>query len=124
MKYPLNQHSGDYNDQFKGGSRFKAVAKLAPEWQDFVTEQLRVGREPHSGEEEDSDASIGFKDSGGRSKKADPASCVTRSDGTIWIPDLHGKTRLELQTLIRGYITAKYRESVISLRGISPDFCC
>lgn len=39
---------------------------------------------------------------------------VTQADGDIWVPDIAGKTRDELQRLVRGYVTAKYRESALS----------
>lgn len=33
---------------------------------------------------------------------------VTRDDGGIWMPDLRGRNRSDLQALVRAYLTAHY----------------
>jgi hypothetical protein len=40
--------------------------------------------------------------------REDPVQKVTRADGVIWILEITGANRAELQSMVRGFLTAHY----------------
>lgn len=59
-----------------------------------------------------------------RQKRGDDAvNMVTRSDGRIWIPEITGRNRTEMQNMVRGFLTSHYRMSTSYITALHEINC-
>lgn len=110
--------SFDFNSGIANGPTFRDVKNVHGPWDRYIRRCFRSDDDLDEPSEDDK----GLKGTAGAMANRSSNSLgvegalrlITRDDGGIWIPDLLGRTRADLQALVRAYLTAHYSSFVIS----------
>ena len=107
----------DFNSNIASGSTFNEIHALDATWRDYLGTTYE-NPDVAGGEEVPNMAAHRP-----RAKKGDPVELVTNEDGEIWIGDLTGRSRDSILQMVRGYLTAHYREFLEIMRFLGlPRF--
>ena len=90
--------------------KFADIIKVRKEWERYVGTSFEPAGEPESDAEDSERDTEPHQRQKSRKAKEDPVKAVTREDGLIWVEEISGKSRNTLQALVRGFVTAHYRE--------------
>lgn len=113
----LSGPSLDYNRYFDDGPTFRDVTSIHGPWDRYIQRSMQNGEDSDDASEEDE----GLNNAEGPKPKKEnnnlsaeaALELVVRDDGRIWIPDLLGRNRLDLQALVRAYLTAHYSSYIV-----------
>ena len=107
----------DFNEQFSNSASFDHLNTIQQEWDDYLVAVFKKwqAEEPSTNDPE------GTGSSKSKMMKLKLKTCdqlidsVTNIEGRIWILDISDAGRRELQGLVRGFLTAHYRECNIEV---------
>ncbi|KAI6032154.1 hypothetical protein BKA83DRAFT_4488748 [Pisolithus microcarpus] len=108
---PLNDstisgvQSMDFNSDIASGSAFNDIHTLDATWRDYLGTAYE---NPDFAGGEDVPNMAAHRP---RAKKGAPVELVTNEDGEIWIGDLIGRSHDTILQMVRGYLTAHYRQA-------------
>ncbi|KAI6012855.1 hypothetical protein BKA83DRAFT_4500520 [Pisolithus microcarpus] len=97
--------SMDFNSDIASGSAFNDIHTLDATWRDYLGTAYE---NPDFAGGEDVPNMAAHRP---RAKKGAPVELVTNEDGEIWIGDLIGRSRDTILQMVRGYLTAHYRQA-------------
>ena len=106
----LHCFSLDFNDEIQSREKFADIIKVQKEWERYVGTSFEPAGEPESDAEDSEGDTEPRQRQKLRKAKEDPVKAVTHEDGLIWVEEISGKSRNTLQALVRGFLTAHYRE--------------
>jgi hypothetical protein len=113
IQFVLTFASFDYNPEIDNTPSFEGVGAIKGQWDRYLRQCFQNGGTELVEDDGADSVPLGAKAKNPRVKRGDTAVLrVTQSDGTIWIPDLKGREREELQGMVRGFLTAHYSMSL------------
>ncbi|KAI6016987.1 hypothetical protein BKA83DRAFT_4128661 [Pisolithus microcarpus] len=95
----------DFNSDIASGSAFNDIHTLDATWRDYLGTAYE---NPDFAGGEDVPNMVAHRP---RAKKGAPVELVTNKDGEIWIGDLIGHSCDTILQMVRGYLTAHYRQA-------------
>ncbi|KAI5993015.1 hypothetical protein EDD15DRAFT_2367808 [Pisolithus albus] len=95
----------DYNSEIGGGTAFDDLGTLNPSWREYL------GKSFEDADLADDEEPLSKGKQNPRMKKPDPVRLVTNEQGDIWIGEIKGCSRDQLQQMIRRFLTAHYRKA-------------
>lgn len=103
----------DFNKEIADGTTFVSIDKIQGSFDRYLSNCFdppnRLDEDAEESQAERDEQIIRPRVKKTRSKSRDElVQQVTRSDGTIWIPDVSNASRTELQGTVRGFLTAHY----------------
>ncbi|KAI6153271.1 hypothetical protein BKA82DRAFT_4349775 [Pisolithus tinctorius] len=107
-KYGYNM---DFNNEIADGIPFNDVRTLEGSWREYLGETFEEPGTPpeHDGESSPERARKKTAAKATRTGKVDSVKLVKNANGEIWIGEIAGLSRDQLQKTVRGFMTAHYR---------------
>ncbi|KAF8547807.1 hypothetical protein OG21DRAFT_1489911 [Imleria badia] len=117
----------DFNPDMADGLTFNSVEEAQGAFDQFLLDCFDPPKEA-TGEAEKAEGQSGERSAApkGKRKKSqnesreDAVRMVTKADGTIWIPELNGLKRLQMQDMVRSFLTAHYRRVCCNPKASAP----
>ena len=98
----------DFNDKIHSSERFTSINMVEQKWAQYIGTSFKPEGEPFSGVDDSSEEDLTVVQKVQKKLKGDPTRAVIQEDGSIWIGDIRGCSREELQALVHGFLTAHY----------------
>ena len=98
----------DFNNEIHSSERFTSINMVEQKWAQYIGTSFEPEGEPFSGVDDSSEEDLMVVRRVQKKLKGDPTRAVIQEDGSIWIADIRGCSREELQVLVCGFLTAHY----------------